>query len=98
MQACLSALHTQLAITAAQEAAWQVFASAVAEQARGMLRFEQQVLQTPATVLQRATQFAQFMQQRADDAAAIAQALGGLYAVLSPGQQALFNGYFAWGG
>jgi len=98
VQACLSALHTQLAISSTQEAAWQAFADAVVEQSRQMLQFQQQVSQTSATAPVRAAQYADFMQQRAQDAAAISAAVGALYATLDPAQVDLFNRYFAWGG
>ena len=98
VQACLSGLHSQLGISSTQEAAWQAFADAVVEQARQMLQFQQQVSQASATAPARAAQYADFMQQRAQDAAAISVAVSALYATLDPAQVDLFNRYFAWGG
>ena len=97
VQSCLSSLHTQLGITGAQEAAWQVFADTLTQQAQEMLQFHQQVLQKTATAPERVAQYAQFMLERAQDTAAVSQAVSELYATLSPAQQALFNEYFAWG-
>ncbi len=96
-QACLSSLHDQLGISVAQEAAWQAFAQAVTDQAQGMSMFRQQTLQAAATAPERVAQYAQFMLDRAQDAAAVSQAVSALYATLSPSQQAVFNQYFAWG-
>lgn len=97
VQSCLSSLHAQLGIAGAQETAWQTFADTLVEQAQGMLQFHQQVLQAPATAPERVRQYAQFMLDRAQDAAAVSQAVSGLYATLTPAQQLLFDGYFAWG-
>ena len=97
VQTCLSQLHTQLAITSAQEAAWQAFADTLVQQAQEMVQFRQHVLQAPATAPQRVAQYAQFMLERAQDAAAISEAVSALYATLSPTQEALFDEYFAWG-
>lgn len=96
VQACLSSLHTQLGISGEQEAAWQGFADVVTQQTQQMMLFQRQVAQATATAPERAAQYARFMQDRAEDAAAVSQAVTGLYATLSPTQQALFNEYFAW--
>ena len=97
VQACLASLQTQLGISAGQQAAWQGFADAIAQQAGHMLQFQQQVLQSSATAPERTAQYAQFMLQRAQDAAAVSQAVSALYGSLTATQQALFNQYFAWG-
>ena len=95
-QARLTNLHTQLGITSAQESAWQAFANAVTEQAQQMQQFRSQMLQsgTTLTTPDRMTQHAQFMQQRAQGASTVAQAMTALYAALSPDQRTLLDQSF----
>jgi periplasmic protein CpxP/Spy len=94
--ACLSSLRAQLGISAEQQAAWQQFADAVTQQSQQMTLFHRQVALAAATAPERVAQYAQFMLDRAEDAAAVSQAVAELYAALSSTQQALFDAYFAW--
>ncbi len=89
----LGALHTQLDITSAQEAAWQAFANAVNAQAQQMQQFRNRMLQSAPTTnaADRMALHAQFMQQRAQGAAATSQAFSALYAALTPEQRALLD-------
>ena len=98
VQSCLSALHARLGISNMQESAWSAFASAVASQAHAMLLFQQRILQSHGTAVERSAQYADFMQQRADDAAIVSDAVAALYGTLGTSQRAAFDRYFAWGG
>lgn len=96
VRALLAVLHQRLAITSAQESAWQAFADAVATQASdadgslaqaGAVHGAVDALNLQATLLRK----------QADDAAAVAHAFSALYAVLTPAQRAIADDYFKEG-
>jgi periplasmic protein CpxP/Spy len=91
----LAALRGEIEISAAQEAAWQSFANAVAMQADAMQSMRTQMLQVGAmSASQRAILAEQFMGRRLDAATAVSQSLATLYAQLSPSQQAILDQEF----
>ncbi len=103
-EARLTALHTQLGITSAQESAWQAFATAMTQQWQQMQTFHDQMVQSTASAPERFTLMSGFMQARLAAMAGVQQALTELYGVLTPEQRAVVDQQFArgprgpWGG
>ena len=93
----LGMLHARLAITAAQESAWQSFANAVIAEAADA---DTQILHPAATAnaVDTVNARAAALRRQADDAAAVAQSFAALYAVLAPAQRALVDDYLKFGG
>jgi hypothetical protein len=86
-----AALHDKLALTPAQEAAWQVFTARM--QATAPTRSDAR----PATALtapERAERMAAFLQIAQQRAASHVQPIKEFYAVLSPEQQKIFDSQF----
>ena len=90
----LADLRSRLAITPAQESAWEGFANAVRQQTRQMQTLTGNLRQPGATAPERLTQVAEIMQQRAAGMSAVAQAMTRLYAVLTPEQRATVDEEF----
>jgi Spy/CpxP family protein refolding chaperone len=85
----LGDLRTQLKITAAQEGAWQTFAAQAKQQAASMQAARAQMQDGTGTAPERMAQRTAAMQQRAAGMATMTNALGALYAVLTPEQKAI---------
>ena len=96
-RALLAALHTRLAITTAQETAWQAFANAVTGEAADA---DVQNSHTAAftTSVDAFNARATALRRQADDAAAVATAFSTLYNQLGAAQRAILDQYFAHGG
>jgi len=90
-EASLAQLKTDLAITAAQEAAWQAFAGKAAEQAAQMqtLREQHRAAGVPTTAPEQMSLRIGHMTQRLASMQAMNTALTDLYAVLTPEQRKL---------
>ena len=90
-EASLAQLKTDLAITAAQEAAWQAFAGKAAEQAAQMqtLREQHRAAGAPTTAPEQMSLRIGHMTQRLAGMQAMNTALTDLYAVLTPEQRKL---------
>jgi hypothetical protein len=84
-EAHLSALKTELKLTAAQEPAWKAFEGAVRAQAEGRAKDHPQAAGGPESF----DAHIAFMEQRLAGLKAVAQARTGLYAVLTPEQKAV---------
>ena len=85
----LSDLKAQLKITAAQEAAWQTFATQAKQQAASMQAMRGQMQAGTGTAPEQMGQRAAAMQQRAAGMATMTNAFGTLYAALTPEQKAI---------
>ncbi len=85
----LADLKAQLKINTSQDAAWQAFAAQAKAQAASMHAMRAQMQEGAGTAPERMAQRAAAMQQRADGMAAMANAFGALYAVLTPEQKAI---------
>ena len=94
----LGDLKTQLKITAAQEAAWQAFATQAKAQAASMQALRAQMQQDTGTAPERMAQRTAAMQQRAAGMATMTNAFGSLYAVLTPEQKAIADQNVGMGG
>jgi periplasmic protein CpxP/Spy len=94
-EAHLAALRAQLAITGAQEPAWQAFAAAVAQHSQQKQAMHEQMSQSAMTGPERMALMPQLMREHAAGMETVSQALGGLYAVLTPEQRALADQQFA---
>lgn len=93
----LDQVKARLAITAAQESAWQVYAAKRAEQAALMQTMHEQRQQTmdPATPApDRMAQHLALMSQRLAGMQAVSAAMTDLYAVLTPEQRTLADQQF----
>ena len=86
-----AALHDKLALTPAQEAAWQVFAAKM--QATAPTRSGARPT-APLTAPQRAERKAAFLLVAQQQAASRVQPIKEFYAVLSPEQQKIFDSHF----
>ena len=95
-RALLAVLHERLAITSAQEAAWQAFADAVVAQAADADAAAQAA--APANAVDALNLQASVLHKQADDASTVAQAFTTLYAQLTPAQRAVVDSYFHQGG
>jgi len=88
----LAALHGRLGLNASQEAAWRAFFDAMHQQAQQMQSAGSRM---PApTAPERFAEMSQVMQQSAASMGVVAQALGALYAQLSPQQRSVVEGEF----
>ncbi len=85
----LADLKAQLKITAAQEGAWQTFATQAKQQAASMQAMRAQMQQGAGTAPEQMGQRAAVMQQRAAGMTTMSNAFGALYAVLTPEQKAI---------
>ena len=85
----LTSLKGQLNITTAQEAAWQAFVAQAEQQVASMRALHSQAQASTLTAPERMAQHAVAMQQGADGMAAMTNAFGALYAVLTPEQKAI---------
>jgi periplasmic protein CpxP/Spy len=86
-----AALHDKLALTSAQEAAWQVFTARM--QATVPTRSDARPAK-PLTAPERAERKAAFLQVAQQQAASRVQPIKEFYAVLSPEQQKIFDSKF----
>ena len=86
-----AALHDKLALTSAQEAAWQVFTAKM--QATVPTRFDARPAKA-MTAPERAERKASFLQVAQQQAASRVQPIKEFYAVLSPEQQKIFDSQF----
>lgn len=86
----LSALRTQLALDASQQAAWQAYESAVRAQAQDMAE-DRARMWSAGTAPERAALRAEMMADHAAGHAKVAEALRGLYAVLNATQRAVLD-------
>ncbi|HXA21268.1 MAG TPA: Spy/CpxP family protein refolding chaperone [Acetobacteraceae bacterium] len=84
-------LHDKLALTPAQEAAWQVFTAKM--QATVLARSDARPA-APLTAPERAERKAAFLQVAQQQAASRVQPIKDFYAVLSPEQQKIFDSQF----
>ncbi|HWZ70548.1 MAG TPA: Spy/CpxP family protein refolding chaperone [Casimicrobiaceae bacterium] len=84
-------LHDKLALTPAQEAAWQVFTAKM--QATVLTRSDARPA-APLTAPERAERKAAFLQVAQQQAASRVQPIKDFYAVLSPEQQKIFDSQF----
>ncbi len=91
----LDNLKAQLKITAAQEAAWQMFTTAAKQQATGMRAMHTQMQQGTGTAPERLAERATEMQQRAAGMTKVADALKELYAALTPEQRTIVDQHFS---
>lgn len=88
MEQRLASIKSELKITPAQESAWTAFESTVKAQVKSMPRGPEQRKQfANLTAPERADLRAKRMQERAQGAQAIAQAVKNLYAQLTPEQK-----------
>jgi len=87
----LESLRGQLALDASQESAWQAYADAVRAQATNMAQDRAQMWNDTGTAPERATRSAKVMADHAAQHAKVAEALGGLYAVLNAAQRATLD-------
>ncbi len=89
VEAHLTRLHTQLGITAAQEAQWQEFAKATRDNATAMReRFTQRSTQlTQMSAADNMMSFARISEQNAQERVRVATAFGALYDAMSPEQK-----------
>ena len=85
----LNSLKAQLSITAAQEDAWQTFATQAKQQAASMQTMRAQMQAGTGSAPEQMGQRAAAMQQRATGMATMTNAFGALYAVLTPAQRAI---------
>jgi hypothetical protein len=91
----LSSLHNRLMLTPQQETAWRGFFDAMHQQAEQMQAAgARMAAQVSTTAPERFAQMAQAMQHGAASMNGAAQALGALYATLTPGQQAIIENEF----
>jgi hypothetical protein len=96
-RALLGALHTRLAITSSEEAAWQAFVAAtVAEATDADVQNSHEASFTTAGDALNAR--ASALRHQADDATAVAQTFATLYSQLTTTQRALVDQYFTHGG
>ena len=86
-----AALHDKLALTPAQEGAWQAFTARM--QATVLTRSDARPA-TPLTAPERAERKAAFLQVAQQQAASRVQPIKEFYAVLSPEQQKIFDSQF----
>ena len=93
----LAYLKAELAITAAQEGAWNAFAANARARAQEMQAQRDAIFQSSATAPERLAQRTQLMKQRIAGMEGQAAALKDLYAVLTPEQQKVADGLFAHG-
>ena len=91
----LSELKDKLAITQAEEPAWQAFADKVNDQAKATAALHQKMraeMQTPGlSTPDRMTKMAEFMKIRSQHMAAMAEVTRRFYNALTPAQQAIFD-------
>jgi hypothetical protein len=85
----IQALHTQLAITPQQEAAWGAFAQRMRDNASVTERLAQQRASsiTSMSAVDNMRSYARISHEYANDADRLTAAFEGLYAVLSPAQK-----------
>ena len=88
-EARLSDFKAELKITASQEAAWQTFAAQAKAQAASMQAMRAQMHAATGTAPEQMAQRTAAMQQRAAGMATMTNALGALYAELTPEQKAI---------
>jgi LTXXQ motif family protein len=96
-QARLDVLHARLGITAAQEAAWQAYATRVLEQADLMDDVMASMFLTTGTAAQRMTAQAGLVLEQAQAFAAAARAFNDLYALFTPEQRLIADGQWGLG-
>ena len=85
----LALLKAALKLNTGQEAAWQIYAGKVKQQAATMQALHAQAPAVAATAPERMAQQTAMMQQRAAGMAAMTTALADFYAVLTPEQKAV---------
>jgi protein CpxP len=91
----LSNLHNRLMLTTEQEPAWRAFFDAMRQQAEQMQAAgARMAAQVSTTAPERFAQMAQAMQQGAASMNGVAQALGALYATLTPEQRTIVENEF----
>jgi len=90
----LANLHGRLGLNASQEGAWRAFFDAMHTQAQQMQDAGSRMSQPAPTAPERFAQMAQVMQQSASSMGIVAQALGTLYAQLSPQQRSVIETEF----
>lgn len=89
-------LHTQLKITAAQEAQWKTFANVMRANGQNMGRLYRQRMQAASTqsALDNMKQYAQLAQAHADDMKQLVDAFEPLYDSMSPEQKKIADTAF----
>ena len=85
----LTYMKAQLKITPAQETAWQAFATASKQQSASMQSLRERMWDSAGSAPDHMALRAEAMQQRAAAMAAVSNAFGALYAVLTSEQKAI---------
>jgi len=90
----LASLHGRLGLNASQEGAWRAFFDAMHAQAQQMQAAGSRMAQPAATAPERFAEMARVMQQGSASMGVVAQALGSLYAQLTPQQRSVIETEF----
>lgn len=94
----LDALHARLALAPDQETLWQAFVTAAIAEANDMDDMHDDMFAAmQGTAADRMTARAQIMRERADDAAAVAQAFSAFYNSLTTAQRAIADEFLGRG-